>query len=146
MAAIAHPGDEEDEWFGAGVGDSVGVAAVDVVGGSDGHLFHPSLSFSIHEDQCALPSQRPHEFASIGPGVEVTAGHVVLTPDRSRLNYCGGVEQPGLAFYFAGAPMGFIDNLIGIVDGVHKDGSELAKSPPRLGRSTSENAGRQIKE
>lgn len=78
--------------------------------------------------------------------MEVAAGHVVLTPDCSWLKDRGGVEQPGVAFDFAWATMGFVDDLVWVVDGMGEDGGEFAEGSTGLGRSTGKNAGRKIKE
>lgn len=144
MAAVAHPGDKEDERFIAGVGDSVSVAAVDVVGRANRHLLHPRLSISIHEDQCALPFQRPHEFASIWIGVEVAAGHVELAAYLTGLEDGGGVEQSGFAFNFSRTAVSLIDQLVGVVDGICEDRSEFAEGSMGLSGLAFEDAGLEI--
>lgn len=120
------------------------VATVDIVGRTDGHLLHPGCSILIHEDQCALPFQRPHELATVRVGVEVAPGHVVFASDRSGLENGGGVEQSGFAFDLARAAVSFVDQLIGIVDGVCEDRGEFTESSSGLGRLALEDAGLEV--
>ena len=51
VAAVAHPCDKKNEWLVTGVDDPVGMTAIDIVGGTEGHGFRPSFSIAVHEDE-----------------------------------------------------------------------------------------------
>jgi hypothetical protein len=90
------------------------MGAIDVVDASGPHVLRPTFSQTIHQQEGAGSSKRKHEFASIGPGVEVTARHEELTSHVAGMQNRRRVEKFGGSLDFTRTAMDLIDDRVGI--------------------------------